>query len=183
MVHPSPRIARSTSLDSSLEVRNDDVPSESSSSVQRRRFGARRDHSTGCRRRGSRTGLKEAPARRRGVFVARYALVMLKGRVVEPLPLRSLLLRFLDDRAVAAVARERPKQQPLLPPHRRNYQRDQRGTGDGRWPYYVAVRQQQQRVGGKLTLLLLATTPFMEGHTRSICYDKKRRLIIVTKYC
>ena len=26
MVHPSPRTARSTSLDSSLEVRNDDVP-------------------------------------------------------------------------------------------------------------------------------------------------------------
>jgi len=83
------------------------------------------------------------------VFVARHALAMLKGRVVEPLPLRSLLLRFLDDRAVAAVARERPEQQPLLPPHRRNYQRDQRGMGDGRWPYYVAVRQQQQRVGGK----------------------------------
>ena len=58
------------------------------------------------------------------MFAARHALAMLKGRVVEPPPLRSLLLRFLDDRAVAAVARERPdpEQQPLLPPHRRNYQ-------------------------------------------------------------
>ena len=39
-------------------------------------------------------------------------------------------------RTVATVARERPEQQPLLPPHRRNYQRGQRGMGDGRWPYY-----------------------------------------------
>ena len=78
MVHPSPRTARSTSLDSSLEVRNDDVPEREL--LVRPTAGLGHGGIAALAVGGEGALLvKEAPARRQRVFVARHALAMMKG--------------------------------------------------------------------------------------------------------
>ena len=198
MVHHSPRTAKSTSLDSSSEVRYDDVPERellvrptaglghggiaalavggegallveggagAEAACVRGATRARNDEGEGCR----------AAA----VEVAAAALL---GRLADAA--RGCI------RAVATVARERPEQQPLLPPHRRNYQQGQRGIGDGRWLYYCCCSPAVAAAAAAARWWQAASCHCCCWRRRrswkGICAayvmrTNKRRLIIVTK--
>ena len=169
MVHHSPQTARSTSLDSSSGVRDNDVPEREL--LVRPTAGLGHGGIAALAVGGEGALLVEEGAGAeatcvRGATRARDDEGEGHRAVAVEVAAAALLGRLVDVargciRAFAAIARQRLEQQPILPPHGRNHHEASRPARDGRCPDYCCCVLVASVVIVTMPLPLLATMPLI----------------------